>query len=57
VDTRKDNEVSEGGACGAPPALVPLPAAPLPQRPVGQGQGAARLCGGVWMGRKLLRWG
>jgi hypothetical protein len=43
-----------GGGCGAPPASAPLPvAAPLPQRPVGQGRGAAEHGSGERMGRKL----
>jgi hypothetical protein len=50
---RKDGKV-RGGACGAPPASIPLPTvavvALLPQWLVGRGQAGARLCGGEWMG-------
>jgi hypothetical protein len=45
-DTRKNGKVGGVGACVAPPASVPLPAAavaaPLPHRPSGRDRGVAR---------------
>jgi hypothetical protein len=49
---RKDGKVGGGGACGAPPASIPLPTvavvAPLPQWLVGRGQAGARLAANGW---------